>query len=134
MEGEFLPGLDRHTLDFVPLRILQYRIGPPGPVDLPVEPGDRVVLLLKPVDEVLDLLRVPVVADQERIGRVHHDKVVHAYQAHAFARRMHIVVPCRQVLGCPGISLPIVRLDLVERRKGPEVIPLCIERHHGHLL
>ena len=78
LEGEFLPGLDRHTLDLVAVRILKHSVGSPGPVDLPVEPGDRVVLFFEPSDEVLDLLRASVIAYEECIGRVHYHEVVHA--------------------------------------------------------
>ena len=132
LQGESLSRLDRDPLDLVIRGVFEHRVRSPWPVDLPVELCHRVIIFVVPADQILDLFRMPVIADEEGIDGVHNHKVADADEPDMLPGSPHEIVLCQKILGIPDITFRIMGFGVVEGLEGTEVTPVRNQRDYSN--
>src|SRR5580700_4614535 len=84
--------------------------------------------LLQPLDQLAHFLRAASVGDQERVGGVDDDQILHAQQRHQFFLGVHVIPGARfnQCVGKARVPVSIALLKFVHRVPASHIIPADI--------
>ena len=106
----------------------------PGPEDLAVEHGQRLVVVAHAGDERPEVLSLVLGRYEHRVGGLHHHQVVGAEHRHQARIRMHERTPCvfKNDVSSGDVAVAVFVTHRPECRPAADVRPARVERHrHG---